>query len=362
MNSVKHIPLRFGINITVIFILTSMFISMMTENAVAEGSFIPFVRSLASNPSYPPSDIAWTGSQFIITTVNGGTLNTVSTQGKLSPFAENCFKIEGVESHIAIARLENYEFGVGNIYVSNGPLIWRIDPTGSRCTVFANLTSPLAPFLLPTYSHTQVTFDTQGSFGNNLLASTNDGSIWIINYKGDFKLLASHMGHIPECLDVAPTNFGPNSGKLIVGSQVASKIYAISKSGYISTMKFVLPLDDKGTSTFNLIGLDNEQCHFLPHHINRTDPISGMYITKFSQGPGGNKSSILKAPSVAFTPYAGSLILTDEHGVVSSILYNSTSNAYVIQGYPTDLEKPGEGSYNKWEGFVFVNNATQISN
>lgn len=56
------------------------------------------------------------------------------------------FKLEGYESHIAIASSENYEFGLGNIYVSNGSLIWKLDPTGSTSTVFAELTSSQAPF------------------------------------------------------------------------------------------------------------------------------------------------------------------------------------------------------------------------
>jgi hypothetical protein len=361
MSSIRHISLLFRANIIALFIITSIFFTPILGNVYAETGFVPFVQSIPSNPSYPPSDIAWTGSQFIITTVKGGTLNMVSTEGKLSPFAPNCFKIGGVESHIAIAKPENYKFGVGNIYVSNGPLIWKIDSTGSKCTIFANLTNSLAPFLGPD-THTQVTFDMQGSFDNNLLVSTNDGSVWVIDHTGNFKLLASNIGKtfgssIPECLDVAPTDFGPNSGKLIVGSQRAEKVYAISNDGNISIMKFQLPGFDTEFPT-----LDNEQCHFLPHYINITNPINGMYIARFTQTATGNNSSILKASADLFTPYAGSLIVTAENGVVASIGYNATSKRYVIEGFPTDFEKPSHGTHNKWEGFVFVNNIAQMSN
>jgi len=174
MSNKKHIALLFNADILAIILITPFF-TVTVGNVYAETDFVPFVQNIPFNLSYPPSDIAWTGSQFIITTVEGGTLNTVSTLGKLSPFAANCFKIGAVESHIAIARPENYKFGVGNIYVSNGLLIWRIDPTGSKCTIFANMTSSSAPLLGPANTHAQVTFDIQGTFGNNLLASTNDG-------------------------------------------------------------------------------------------------------------------------------------------------------------------------------------------
>ena len=290
MKVLKSITLQFTVIMIATSFATSSLIIMLLKEVYAEGKFVPFVRKIPPNLSYPPSDIAWTGIQFIITTVDDGLLNTVSTKGKLSSFAPNCFKIEGYESHIAIAGKENYKFGVGNIYVSNGPLIWRIDPTGSKCSIFANLSSPQAPFLKPTGYHTQLTFDTQGSFDKNLIVSTGDGSIWTLDYKGNSKLLASKIGdplflafgsEILECLDVAPANFGPYGGTLIVGAQHASKLYSISKSGEVSPISFVIEQQTSDTAL-------NEQCHFLPSRVNTTDRMSGMYISFFSQGSGGN--------------------------------------------------------------------------
>jgi hypothetical protein len=195
-----------------------------------------------------------------------------------------------------------------------------------------------------------------------LLATTLDGSVWIIDHNGNFKIIASNVGRtfgrtISECLYVAPADFGPNSGKLIVGSQSAQKVYAIANDGNISTMEFQLPGVDTPFPTF-----DNEQCQFLIDNINTINPASGKYIAFYSQGPAGNESSIIKASADAFSPYAGSLIVTDETGVVSSIPYNVTSKKYVIQGYSTDFEKPNHGTDKKCEGFVFLNNIDQISN
>lgn len=354
MNVLKRITLRFILIIIATSFATSLLIIMPLEEVYAVGKFVPFVRKIPSNLSYPPSDLAWTGKQFIITTTKGGALNTISTKGEVSPFADNCFKLEGYESHIAIAGPENTDFGLGNIYVSNGPLIWRINPTGSICTVFANLTSPLAPLLRSTLTHTQLTFDRQGSFDKNLIASTNDGSVWTINHRGEFKLLASKLGAILECLEVAPPDFGPISGKLIVGSQDAYKIYSISKAGEISPLKFVL-------SPIGNINPANEHCHFLPRHINISNPTSGMYISFFELNSIGNKSSILKAPMKAFAKYPGSFILTDETGIVSAITFDSTTKNYVIRDNPAAFEAPRSGAHYKWEGSVFVNNATQIS-
>lgn len=74
----------------------------------------------------------------------------------------------------------------------------------------------------------QLTFDTQGSFDKILLVSTGVGSIWTLDYKGNSKLLASKIGdrfnivfgtEILECLDVAPADFGPFRGTLMVGAR-----------------------------------------------------------------------------------------------------------------------------------------------
>ena len=175
-------------------------------------------------------------------------------------------------------------------------------------------------------------------------------------------MIASNVGRtfgttISECLDVAPSNFGSISGKLIVGSQSAENLYAIANDGKIATINFTLPGFNEEMPT-----LDNEQCHFLKS-VNISNPISGMYISLFNQKQEWNTSSILKASSDAFAPYAGSLIVSDEGGIISSIGYNATSKKYVIQGYPlANMEVPNLGTYSKWEGFVFVNNMTEISN
>ncbi len=196
-----------------------------------------------------------------------------------------------------------------------------------------------------------------------MLVSTFDGSVWSVDPNGNFRMLASNVGKtfgrtISECLDVAPSNFGPISGKLIVGSQSAQRLYAIANDGNITTVKFTLPGFDKEMPT-----LDNEQCHFLNHNVNISNPIAGMYISFFSQGPKGNNSSILKASSDAFAPYAGSLIVSDESGIISSIGYNATGKKYVIQGYPlANFAIPNLGTNSKWEGFVFVDNMAEISN
>ena len=79
---------------------------------------------------------------------------------------------------------------------------------------------------------------------------------------------------------------------------------------------------------FNTTTLDNEMCHFLPSNINVTNPMSGMYVTSLSN----NASSILMAPANDFVPYSWSLIVNDKNWYITSIAYNASSKAYVIQG------------------------------
>jgi hypothetical protein len=295
-----------------------------------------------------PTDIIWTGSHFIISTVPGVPLKIVSRTGTVSsPFAANCFA-SGEESYMSIAQPQNYKFGIGNIYIAKGGIIWKIDPTDKQCSIFTNITGPFVGVRHGQLSHTGLTFDTEGSFDNSLMASTDDGSIWKIDYRGNFKLLGSNIGGRPECIHVVPKNFGPYGGNLIVGSEKTGSVYAVTNDGKISSFLSYKP------------GL--EHCGFLPRQINLTDPFSGLYVMAANNEPDGGNSMIFKIPSSKLVPYAGSLILADEYSTrnIIAVTYNRHISQYILQPIISEVSI-GPNVTTALEGFVFVNNVTESS-
>jgi hypothetical protein len=338
---------------------TSGIVNAKTSLSSVTIQFVPFAKFDVPFPTtHLAPDIVWTGSRFVVSSVPPSALFTLSSGGNYSPFTRSdCFVSGGEESYMAITQPQNYKFGVGNLYVAKGGVIWKIDPEGKECTIFANIGGPFVGVTERSQlSHTSLAFDTEGSFDNSLLAATDDGSIWKIDYTGGVKLLTpgSNVGGRPECIDVAPTDFGPNGGKLIVGSESTGRISAITKSGEVSIL-------------LNFAGKP-EHCNFLPHYINTTNPLNGMYIMassikRLSQDnikPAANTSQVLKVSASSFIPYAGSLIFTDEYAgkSIKAITYNKTDGHYIFQG----IGSSGGGDQDiAFEGFAFVNNMAQMS-
>jgi hypothetical protein len=335
---------------------TSNIVSAKTTPTSSSSTLIPFAKFNVQNSCLDhlclPTDIVWTGSRFILSTVPGNALYTVSSNGtSFSAFtATDCF-VTGEESYMAITGPQNYRFGVGNLYVAKGGVIWKIDPTGKECTIFSNITGPFVGGMEHSQlSHTGLVFDKEGSFDNNLLAATDDGSIWKLDYRGNFKLLASGslVGGRPECIDVASKDFGPYSSKLIVGSEKTGRISAIANNGAFSAV-LNYPLRP-------------EHCSFLPHYISIANPLNGMYIVTANNEPRGGVSFILKIPSSSFTPFNGSLLLTNEYSSrdIKVITYDQASGNYTLQSIASGISI-GPNVKTALEGFAFVNNKDQVA-
>lgn len=100
-------------------------------------------------------------------------------------------------------------------------------------------------------------FDTVGTFGYGLLASTEAGSVYRIDSSGKMAKIASVEEDL-EAVDVVPVGpeFGPLAGKMIAVSRFLGKVRSVDNSGAVSELDagrelpgaealFILPRNDR---------------------------------------------------------------------------------------------------------------------
>src|SRR5438477_10036396 len=73
-----------------------------------------------------------------------------------------------------------------DIFIASGPNIYRLRPPNQTATLFATLSSN-------TTDHTGITFDHVGTFGYNLIVTTENGVVWKIDATGNPTSIA-HTG------------------------------------------------------------------------------------------------------------------------------------------------------------------------
>lgn len=176
-------------------------------------------------------------------------LNTVSPDGTRQPFAQGFHMHRDVESLIAIVPMTGVpvttaHFTPGDVFVGRGPggQITRLKADGTVYSnpatgnVFADLGEPLWGGLA---------FDTVGDFDGALIVLTYYGKVFKVNSNGAATKIATlpSEGLEYEGVAVAPKNFGPYGGWIIVGGEgntdvnsLAGKVYAINQAGEYYTI------------------------------------------------------------------------------------------------------------------------------
>jgi hypothetical protein len=108
--------------------------------------------------------------------------------------------------------------------------LYEITQGGSNVTL-------LATFPVPAGADMSVTYDAVGSFGHDLLVTSENGDVFTFNLStGGSALLADLHAHL-ENPAVAPSGFGSVAGDVLVAAQDANTVYAVAPNG--SSMKFV---------------------------------------------------------------------------------------------------------------------------
>ena len=153
-----------------------------------------------------------------------------------------------------------------------------------------------------------IAFDPYGNYGYDMLVTTFNGNIYTVDTLGVAKLLAS-TGQVIEGIDFAPGGFGPVGGQVVVASETASTLFAISPGGVVTNL---------GVSITSA-----EEIGFVPANLGLGGSVEGFYAAGYpSYGIG-------KADASQFAGMLGDAIVTGELGTnadpVSDVHWNGTN-------------------------------------
>jgi hypothetical protein len=205
-----------------------------------------------------------------------------------------------------------------DIYVAAGSGIVHINNAGTTSSFFVP-TSGLTTLASPVRG---ILFDAVGTFGGDMLVTTNGGQVYRINSAGTATLLAS-IGEDTEGLDVAPigAGFGPFDGQLIVASEGSGLIRAISNTGVVTALPGInIP--------------SAEELSFVPLNLGASgQPIEGFYGADYTP-------NVIFVGASQFAGLQGDIVVTGESThLIWDIHFNGSSFIQtIIGGFPNQPE------------------------
>jgi hypothetical protein len=262
---------------------------------------------------------AFAGNKFVGSSQGDGAGILYSTDlagGNTQPFAPQVVVRGGnpYSEHCVASSLGLGGFPKRDIYVSAGNGVLHISNDGTQSDMLVDgLSGPVDAIL----------FDSIGTFGHQMLVSTEEGKIYRVDSTGTASLIAS-IGIRSEAMDIAPVGagFGPYDGHLIVISEYEGLLRAISSIGTVSILNPGNPIPDI------------ESLHFVPLDLGASgSPVEGFYSANFP-------TNILKADASQFRAFRGDAILQTEllDQRISRVHWNGQSFEITIIGYA-----PGQG-------------------
>lgn len=203
-------------------------------------------------------------------------------------------------------------FPAGYVYVTQGPNILKITPDGTSVTPFVTIPS-LGP------SHTGITFDRVGTFGNDMIVTGFDGQVWRVNSSAGATLVATvppvgNVSSLIEGPEVAPLTFEPYGGHVLVASESTSRVFAVSPSGAVSTVAS---------------WPDAEGVYFISPGGCSFGASNGAFFTV------AFPTHIAKFPPSDFTGLGGSALVTSEGGGGIGLLTSTGGGVTVSTFHPS---------------------------
>ncbi len=169
-------------------------------------------------------------------------LNQVDRGGARQRFAPGYTMFRAVESKIAIVPMSGPPvtagFTPGEIFVGRGPNT-QVSRLAANGDVLADVFADFGP---GGGMWGALVFDTEGSFGGQLIAASAEGKIFLVSATGAFTELIDLQLRL-EGATVAPPTFGPLAQQLIVGVEGygdhdvhGGEIYAIHPAGAVTLL------------------------------------------------------------------------------------------------------------------------------
>jgi len=133
---------------------------------------------------------------------------------------------------VAPAVSVNAGFAPRDVYITQGNEIFKFTPPAGPLVSFTTL--PACG-----NDHTGITFDHVGTFGNKMITSCENGTIWTVDGVGTSSLVATLPINIEnEGPAVAPLSFGPFGGQILTTND-NDAVNAIRNDGFVTLNAFV---------------------------------------------------------------------------------------------------------------------------
>jgi hypothetical protein len=265
---------------------------------------------------------AYAGDKFVGSVQKDGTnvlYSTNLTGGNVQLFAPTVNLIGSPSSeHFVTSSLGLGGFPSRDIYVAAGNTVVHINNAGTTSNTFVSGLNGSVRGIL---------FDAIGSFGHDMLITTDSGNVYRVNSLGTTSLLAS-VGEDTEGLDIAPlgAGFGGHDGQLIVASEGSGRIRAITTLGIITNL----------TAPGSLPGA--EELTFVPLNLGASgNPVEGFYGADYTP-------NVVKANASDFTGFLGDVVVTGEFDhQVRRVHFDGTN--FVITNIGAFPNQPEDGIF-----------------
>jgi hypothetical protein len=248
----------------------------------------------------------YTGTGFIGSVYfgpnNDQLYSTNLTGGNVEKFGQ---PIPGASGEVVIGvGLGQAGFAKGAIYAGsggNGNQIFLVPSSGPPTLFGSTLNSSEAV--------RQIFFDPGSTFGGKMLVTTTLGNIYSFDSSGTPTFIAS-VGADAEGMDIASSALGPYAGQLLVASEGASAVFAVSNTGVVTPLVTGISLPE----TISTVPLD----------LGSGNPLEGFYVANFP-------TDIQKAAADQFTGLLGDAILTQEFGSNSPLTALSWNGSSIVE-------------------------------
>jgi hypothetical protein len=179
-----------------------------------------------------------------------------STFATLSPAPPSCT----VEVYLAISPGLG-GFTANNVFAVAGNVVYQIGAGGSPVSVFHDFSTNGVPCA----THNGITFDTTGTFGNAIIVTFDNGSVWTLDSSGTATPLTTVPPGVTEGHAVASMAFAPAPGMLIVTQEDAHTVYKISSAGVATVLTTAM--------------MDPESARSVPATLCTFGTTAGAYFT-----------------------------------------------------------------------------------
>jgi len=285
-------------------------------------TFTTFVNQTDVNAALAGGDtavigFAYVGNKFVGSVYPGNSqlYQTNLTGGGVTKFGT---PIPGGNSELYVsASLGLGGFANRDIYASAGPSnggLYHFSNSGATQGVF---TVTGATSLNSEYVK-GIAFDPYGNYGYDMIVSTNSGNLYKVSSAGVATLLANIPGMVLEGIDFAPPGFGPVGGQVVVASESANTLFAVSTGGLVTNM-----------SSLGINVAAAEEIGFVPLNLGSGGSVEGFYAAAYPY------AGIAKADASQFAGLQGDAIVTSENsstGAVTDIHWNGSSFVETFKG------------------------------